>query len=87
MADDIEVIIQKIKKYKNIVFVGNGSVLHKEVLSSYIENAKFSENNKQSAKNVGFLGHKKYLDNNLHTADSIIPIYLRKSQAERLKNK
>ena len=85
IADDIMEVIEKIKKYENITFVGNGSVLHKDILISNIKNAKFSEENKQSAKNAGLLGYKKYLENNLHTADTIIPIYLRKSQAERLK--
>ncbi len=85
IADDIMEVIEKIKKYENITFVGNGSVLHKELLISNIKNAKFAEENKQSAKNAGLLGYKKYLENNLHTADTIIPIYLRKSQAERLK--
>lgn len=85
IADDIMEVIEKIKKYENITFVGNGSILHKDILISNIKNAKFSEENKQSAKNAGLLGYKKYLENNLHTADTIIPIYLRKSQAERLK--
>lgn len=85
IADDIMEVIEKIKKYKNITFVGNGSIFHKEFLISNIKNAKFAEENKQSAKNAGILGYKKYLENNLHTADTIIPIYLRKSQAERLK--
>lgn len=85
IADDIMEVIEKIKKYENITFVGNGSILHKELLISNIKNAKFAEENKQSAKNAGLLGYKKYLENNLHTADTIIPIYLRKSQAERLK--
>lgn len=85
IADDIMEVIEKIKKYENITFVGNGSVLHKELLISNIKNAKFAEENKQSAKNAGLLGYKKYLENNLHTANTIIPIYLRKSQAERLK--
>ena len=85
MADDILEVIENIKKYENITFVGNGSVVHKETLISNIKNAKFSENNKQSAKNIGELGYKKYLENNLHTADTIMLIYLRKSQAERLK--
>ena len=87
IADDILEVIESIKKYEDITFVGNGSILHKDLLSSHIENSKFCDNNKQSAKNVGIFGYKKYLENNLHTADTIIPIYLRKSQAERLKDK
>ena len=86
IADDIQVVLEICKKYEDIVFVGNGAVLHQEFLKTNIKNAKFSEENKQFAKNVGVLGYKKYLENNLCTADTIMPIYLRKSQAERLKN-
>ena len=41
--------------------------------------------NIQTAENVGKMGYKKYLENDLCTADTIIPVYLRKSQAERMK--
>ena len=50
-----------------------------------IENAEFAEENNQSAAFGGMIGYKKYLAGNLENADTILPIYLRKSQAERLK--
>ncbi len=86
LAEDISIVIDKLKKYNNIVCIGNGAILHKELLEKEIKNCKFVENNNQSAENVGKIGYKQYLENNLETADTIIPIYLRKSQAERLKN-
>ena len=85
IADDINVIIDKISKHSNITFVGNGAILHKELLQSRMINALFIVNNKQSAVNVGKMAYKKYLENDLCSADTILPIYLRKSQAERLK--
>lgn len=84
-ADDIKEIISVLKKYENIIMVGNGAEKHKELIKEKMYNIKFSENNKQSAVNVGKIGYKKYLENNLKSADTIIPIYLRKSQAERMK--
>ena len=88
MADDITKIISHIEKYEKIILVGNGAEKHKELIKEKLYNIKFSENNKQSAVNVGKIGYKKYLENNLKSADTIIPIYLRKSQAERMrKNK
>ena len=83
-ADDINAILDQIK-LDNMTFIGNGSELHKELIKAIFPNAKFSDNNKQSAKNVGLMTYKKYLENKLENADTIIPIYLRKSQAERLK--
>ncbi len=85
IADNIHVVAEKIKKYDSLIFVGNGAMIHQEILKDCVENVKFSEYHKQSAKNVGVLGYQKYLENNLCTADTLVPIYLRKSQAERLK--
>lgn len=87
IADDINKVIKNLKKYDKITFVGSGAVLHKDLLKEELENVKFSDLNEQSAENVGKIGYKKYLENDLCDADSILPIYLRKSQAERLKNK
>ncbi len=86
MADDINEVINNLKKYDRITFVGNGAILHKDLLTEKLKNVRFSNYNEQSAENVGKIGYKKYLENNLCDADSILPIYLRKSQAERLKN-
>lgn len=85
IADDINEVIKVLEKYEKITCVGNGAILHKELLTNSLKNVEFVENNKQSAENVGKIGYKKYLEDNLQTADTIIPVYLRKSQAERLK--
>ena len=85
LADDINVVIDNLMKYEKITVVGNGAILHKELLLQRLKNVEFSNNNNQSAENVGKIGYKKYLEKDLCTADTIIPVYLRKSQAERLK--
>lgn len=85
IADDINEVIKVLEKYEEITFVGNGAILHRELLTNSLKNVDFVENNKQSAENVGKIGYKKYLENNLCSADTIMPVYLRKSQAERLK--
>ena len=84
-ADDIHQIVNNLKKYNQIIAVGNGAQLHKELLVSSLPNVEFSSNNKQSAVSLGKLGYQKCLKNDLCTADTFLPIYLRKSQAERLK--
>jgi len=85
LADDINEVINHIKNYSNVTLVGNGATLHKDLILASIPNASFIDDNKQSAKNVGLIGLKKFKENDLKDADTIIPIYLRKSQAERLK--
>ena len=85
IADDINNVIEVLKKYKNITVVGNAVKLHKDLLLNNLENVNFVDNNKQSAESTGKIGYKKYLANDLCNADTIVPTYLRKSQAERLK--
>lgn len=79
MADDINVIIKKLPD-DNITFVGDGAILHKEFLKG-----KLADENNIHAKNVGICAYNKYKNGILETADSIAPMYLRKSQAERMK--
>lgn len=81
IADDINIVIKSLKKYKNIAYVGDGSLVHQKLLN--IEN--FEYENVIHAKNIAKCGYNKFKNNNIQTADSITPLYLRKSQAERMK--
>lgn len=86
-ADDINVILEKAIKYNKFVFVGDGAEIHKELIKNKFAGKEiiFAVNNSQIAINTGKLGYKKFLESNLKNADTILPIYLRKSQAERMK--
>ena len=85
IADDINVVISKFSKYENSVIIGDAGILHKELLMNNIKNIEFSNLNKQSAISTGRIGYKKFLNNDLKNADTVLPTYLRKSQAERMK--
>ena len=89
VAEDIAEILKKAEKYQKIIFVGDGAILHKEKIEENLKDKEisFSKCNEQTAINTGKIGYKKYLEKDLKNADTILPIYLRKSQAERLKNK
>lgn len=79
MADDINVIIENLPK-DTISFVGDGAVLHKSLL-----NGTISQDNDIHATNIGICAYNKFKNDNTETADTIVPMYLRKSQAERMK--
>ena len=79
MADDINEILKNLPKGE-IFLVGDGAVLHKELIKG-----TFSQENKIHAQNIGICGFNKYKKGKTETADSIVPMYLRKSQAERMK--
>ena len=84
---DINEAIEMYKKYDNLVFVGDGAVLHKELLQEKLSDKKisFSDNNSQKAVNVGLATYDAFKNNQLKSPNEIKPLYLRKSQAERLK--
>lgn len=79
MADDINVIIKNLPE-GDINFVGDGAVLHSNLLDGTV-----LENNDIHASNIGICAYNKYKNGITETADSIVPMYLRKSQAERMK--
>lgn len=83
LADDINNILPIINKYKNVVFVGDGAAIHKDLLK--IED--FFYENVIHSKNIGICAYYKFKNEDIKTADSILPMYLRKSQAERMKQK
>ena len=80
MADDINTIIDNLPKGE-ICFIGDGAVVHEKLL-----NGKFSQDNNIHAYNIGICAYNKYKNGIVETADSIVPMYLRKSQAERMKD-
>ena len=86
-AGDIDELIGFVKSYENLVFIGDGALLHREKIVRQIPDAKFSAQNEQKAGFGGKIAYHAYCQNRLQTADSLQPIYLRKSQAERMKKK
>lgn len=85
IADDISNVTLTLNNYKDITFVGTGSVNYKDILTSAYSTAKFSTNNNQHSANIGKCAFEKFKNGYTETADTILPMYLRKSQAERMK--
>lgn len=81
MADDINTILPVINQSKDILFVGDGAVAHKGLLN--INN--FRSDNLLHAKNINLCAFNKFSKGEILSADSILPMYLRKSQAERMR--
>ena len=83
LADDINIVKETLNKYEDIIFVGDGAIIHKDLLR--IED--FKSDNVIHSKNIAKCAYNKFKNNNTKTADTITPLYLRKSQAERMKQK
>ena len=88
LLDDIENVLLVLNKYDDIVFVGDGAVLHEDMIREKMVGKKivFSSNNKQNAESLGIIAYKKIKNGEFTDPDSVVPVYLRKSQAERLKD-
>lgn len=63
-----------------IYFVGDGAVTNKTVIEENIPNCIFAEKNDLSSYSLGVAGYNTYIKNR---QTSVMPLYLRKSQAER----
>lgn len=85
VADHIDEIIKILQKYtKPITFVGNGATVNIEKIRNIFPNFKISNNNNVSAYKLGLAGLKSYKNGNY---ENVMPLYLRKSQAERMLEK
>lgn len=77
----IEETINILKQYTSpISFVGDGAITHKELLKANFENCLFANKHELSSYSLGIAGFKTY-KKGIQT--SLMPLYLRKSQAER----
>ena len=87
IADTIEVALENCKLHSEnpIVFIGDGSVLHKDLILEKFANKdiRFSDKNIQSSVSLARCAYDKYLKGEYGDSSNISPLYLRKSQAER----
>lgn len=63
-----------------IYFVGDGVIANKDLIKNLIPNCVFTDKNNLSSYSLGIAGYNTYI-NGIQT--SVMPLYLRKSQAER----
>lgn len=92
MTDSITDMLEEIKKQeRNVLFIGDGSIsYHDQIKQELSEQAVFAPHycNEQSAIFVAIAALQKYQNNEIENADTLHPLYLKKSQAERqLENK
>ena len=87
ISDNIDNAIRLYKanvENKNITFVGDGSILYKDLLTSRLSNKLiFSNKNIQSSISLAKCAYDKYLEGLYGDSNNLSPLYLRKSQAER----
>lgn len=85
-ADNIKNILSDLSIYDDsIYFVGDASVIHHDLIQTYIKNSNFAseKQNLQTSISIGKSAYNKFQNGLYGDSNSILPIYLRKSQAER----
>lgn len=79
--DNISNVISILNKYDEpITFIGDGAIAHKDFISSNYTNCIFGLQNDLSSYSLGIAGYITYKKG---IKTSVMPLYLRKSQAER----
>ncbi len=88
-AETIESAITILKDYakdnfenEEITFVGDGVEVFEKQIKENFENIKISTSNKLNSFNLGICGYKKY-QNGYDLNTEILPLYLKKPQAQR----
>lgn len=86
-AKNIHEVLDIIEKHSSspILFVGDGAVYHKNLILNKFHNSLFVEDelNKETSVSIGIAGFNKYNKGIYGDSNTISPLYLRKSQAER----
>ena len=79
--NNINTVIKELASYSTpITFVGDGAEQHAELLKNSFTNYSFCSQNDLSSVSLGIAGYDTYKNGKV---TSIMPLYLRKSQAER----
>lgn len=86
-CNNINYVLKVLKKYSNkdILFIGDGAIVHKYLILQNFSKTTFIEDklNTQTSSSSGKCGFNKFKNGIYGDSNSITPLYLRKSQAER----
>lgn len=85
ISDTIDNLIFKLSEYSSqkITFVGDGSIVYHDILSNTFSSCDFSRNNNCSSVQNAISAFRRY-QNNIIDTNNLTPLYLKKSQAERM---
>lgn len=82
LSTEINSILNQLHDYNNITFIGDGAMLHNELIASILPECSFSTENIETSINTGICAFNKFNDVSYVPEYSVSPVYLKKSQAE-----
>ena len=84
-TENILTLLAELKDFGQVTFVGDGAINNKDKILEFLPDSSFIENNYLSAYNLGLAGLNHFQNEDFQ---DVLPLYLRKPQAERmLENK
>lgn len=84
MAEDINILLEIVRKHdKQAVFLGDGTVLHKNIIQEMGHDIATINTRLQKGASVGALAVKLIMEENFVKYNELDLIYIRKPQAER----
>ncbi len=86
IAESIDVALNKISDLASdsITFIGNGSIIHKDLILQKFPSARFSSDNIKYSISLAKCAYDKYLKGDYGDSNHILPLYLRKSRQKGL---
>ena len=88
-SDNIQNILTSLSNYNtSFIFVGTGAQLHHDLIAQTYPNSQFANEtqNIQTSISIGKSAYNKFKNRIYGNSDFVLPIYLKKSQAERNLN-
>ena len=88
-SDNIQNILTSLSNYNtSFIFVGTGAQLHHDLIAQTYPNSQFANEtqNIQTSISIGKSAYNKFKNGIYGDSNSLLPIYLKKSQAERNLN-
>ncbi len=79
-ASTVEDMLNTLTSFNNVLFIGDGAVAYKTIIQNSLPNATFSDDNEISSYDLCISGLTHYL---AFGKTSLLPLYLKKPQAER----
>ena len=80
VSSQVTKMLQTIKSFDNILFIGDGAEVYKNVIKANIPNSSFTEKNDLDSYSLAIAGAEYY---NQFGENNVLPLYLKKPQAER----
>lgn len=83
-ADTVEHSLELLKDYSNILFIGDGATMYSDIIKDKSSNCQFISNsslNNLNSISLALAGYDFFINNG--TEKDLLPLYLRKPQAQR----